>query len=464
MNISMIGFETWLESAANYEKQKKNGEFSLRTISLLANELDNPQLAYKAIHVAGSKGKGSVSTMCASILNEYGFSDGLYTSPHIINFLERVKSVKGFFDNQIYEEAAGELVQFVEEVSERLEIAGFSQASWFELVTLFAFITFKKAGVNFGVFETGLGGRLDATNILRPEVSVITPIELEHTEYLGDTISKIAFEKAGIIKENTPVCVAAQTKEAEKVFKKVARQKHAPLYFINDAVRKIECSFENQETNVFVDFGDFRLSKKSSALFARPIKTSLQLAGKVQAYNAALAALSVKVACPEISEDAIERGLSTVKMSGRFEIIDYYYNKSDNITIVLDGAHTPNSVSLSVDTYNNYFGSAPYTLLFACAYDKHVEDIAPLFFESLKAKPKAIYCTKPGDNKPCDLDRLSNTFEPLCKAHGVEYALSDNYIEMIDLAVKKAANTTGILFICGSFYLVAECKKHLKLA
>ena len=464
MNISMIAFESWLESAANYEKQKKTGEFSLKTISLLANELDNPQLAYKTIHVAGSKGKGSVSTMCASILNAHGFSDGLYTSPHIINFLERVKSVKDFFDTQIYEESAGELVQFIEDISERLEIAAYPQASWFELITLFAFIVFKKAGVNFGVFETGLGGRLDATNILQPEVSVITHIELEHTEYLGDTISKIAFEKAGIIKENTPVCVAAQTKDAEKVFRKIARQKHAPLYFVNEAAKKIEYSFENQKTNVFIDFGDFKLSRKSPALFARPIKTSLLLAGKVQAYNAALAALSVKIACPEISEEVIERGLAAVRMTGRFEILDYCYNKNDKITIILDGAHTPNSVTLSVDTYNNYFGLTPCSILFACAYDKHVEDIAPLFFEKMKSKPNAIYCTKPGDDKPCDLARMANAFEPLCMTHNVPYSLSDNYIEMIDLAVKKAASSNGILFVCGSFYLVAECKKHLKLA
>ncbi len=463
MNISMIGFEAWLESAANYEKQKKNGEFSLRTISLLANELDNPQTAYKTIHVAGSKGKGSVSTMCASILNAHGFSDGLYTSPHIISFLERVRAVKDFFDNQIYEEAAGELIQFIEDISERLEIAGFSQASWFELITLFAFITFKKAGVNFGVFETGLGGRLDATNILQPEVSVITPIELEHTEYLGNTISEIAFEKAGIIKENTPVCISAQVKEAEKVFKKVARQRHAPIYFVNDAVKKIDCSFENQKTNICIDFGNFKLPKQSTKLFSRPIKTSLQLAGKVQAYNAALAALSVKIACPEISEETIEQGLSAVKMTGRFEIVEYCYNKTDSITIIFDGAHTPNSINLSIDTYNNYF-KEPCCLLFACAYDKHVENIAPLFFEKLNKKPKAVYCTKPGDIKTSDLDRLSNAFEPLCKAHDIPYELNENYFETIDMAVKKAADTTGILLVCGSFYLVAECKKHLKLA
>lgn len=459
----MIGFETWLESAANYEKQKKNGDFSLRTISLLANELGNPQLAYKTIHVAGSKGKGSVSTMCASILNMYGFSDGLYTSPHILNFLERVKSVRNFFDNQIYEESAGELVQFIEDISERLEIAGFSQASWFELITLFAFITFKKSGVDYGVFETGLGGRLDATNILQPEVSVITPIELEHTEYLGDTIAKIAFEKAGIIKENTPVCISAQTKEAEKVFRKIARKKHAPIYFVDEAVNKIDYSYENPKTNVYIDFTNFKTSKKAENLFARPIKTSLQLAGKVQAYNAALAALAVKIACPEISEDVIEKGLAAVKMPGRFEITEYLYNKTDKITIIFDGAHTPNSINLSIDTYNNYFASISCSILFACAYDKHVESIAPAFMQNMNTKPDAIFCTKPGDTKSSDLVRLSEAFEPLCKYYNIPYNLNENYIEAIDMALHYAAGKSGILYVCGSFYLVAECKKHLKI-
>lgn len=463
MNISMIGFETWLESAANYEKQKKNGEFSLRTISLLANELRNPQLEYKTIHVAGSKGKGSVSSMCASILNMYGFSDGLYTSPHILNFLERVKSVGKYFDNQIYEESAGELVQFIEDISERLEIAGFSQASWFELITLFAFITFKNAGVDYGVFETGLGGRLDATNVLKPEVSIITPIELEHTEYLGNTIAKIAFEKAGIIKENTPVCIASQTKEAEKVFRKIARKRHAPIYFIDEALSKIDYSFENRKTNVYIDFSNFKTNRKGENLFSRPIRTSLQLAGKVQAYNAALAALSVKIACPDISEDFIEKGLAAVKMPGRFEITDYLYGNKDKITIIFDGAHTPNSINLSIDTYNNYFPSTSCSILFACAYDKHVENIAPLFMQNMKIKPDAVFCTKPGDNKSSDLIRLSDAFEPLCKLYGISYILNENYIESIDMALQHAARNSRILFVCGSFYLVAECKKHLKL-
>lgn len=462
MNISMIGFETWLESAANYEKQKKNGDFSLKTIALLSNELDNPQLSYKTIHVAGSKGKGSVSTMCATILNMYGFSDGLYTSPHIINFLERVRSVKGFFYNKIYEESAGELVQFMEDIGERIELAGFSYPSWFELITLFAFIVFKKSNIDWGVFETGLGGRLDATNILQPNLSIITPIELEHTEYLGDTITKITYEKAGIIKQNTPVCVSAQNKEAEKILKKIARQKRAPIFFINDAVKKLDYSFNNQKTDIFIDYGDFKLNKKAKPLFSRPIKTSLKLLGKVQAYNAALASLAVKIACPEISEDIIEKGLSNTTISGRFEIVNYCYNKSDNITIILDGAHTPNSINLLINTYNSYF-NAPCSILFACAYDKNIENIAPLFFENMKIMPNFFYCTKPGDIKMSDLARLSNAVKPLCKKHNVAYDINEDYLFAIDSALNHAAKTNGILLVCGSFYLIAECKKHLHI-
>lgn len=463
MNISMVAFESWLESAANYEKQKKHGEFSLKTMALLANQLDNPQLDYDTIHVAGSKGKGSVSTMCSCILNMYGFSDGLYTSPHILDFLERISSSNGQFSKNLYEEAAAELVQFIENTSDELEKMNFSQASWFELITLFAFIVFKKAKVDCAVFETGLGGRLDATNILQPKVSIITPIELEHTEYLGDTISKIAFEKAGIIKMNTPVCSACQTAEAKKVIKKVSRKMHSPVYFLDETVKKIDCTFQNRQMNICIDFGDFKLSRKNPPLFSRPINTSMKLLGNIQAQNAALAALALKIAYPEITEEEIEKGLNNATLPGRFEIINYNY-KSSKVTIILDGAHTPNSIGLSIDTYNALFKDLRCSLLFACAYDKHIENIAPLFFDKMNTKPVSFCCTKPGENKPSDLVRLANAVEPLCKKHDVPYLLNEDYITAIDFALEKAAQADGILFVTGSFYLVAECKKHLLFA
>ena len=464
MNISMIGFQTWLESAANYERQKKTDQFSLRTISLLANELNNPQNAFKSFHIAGSKGKGSVSAMIASILHEAGFNEGLYTSPHIVDFLERVGKADGRFENSVYEQAAGELVPFIDETSENLEKLGFEQASWFELMTLFAFLSFRNAGVDYGVFETGLGGRFDATNILTPLASVITPIELEHTEYLGNTIAKIAFEKAGIIKPHTPVCISRQPKAAKRVFAIQAFKKHSPVYFLDKALKNYSYEYDSQTNSMSIklDFSNFRLKKSNEPLFERQIKANLKLLGEVQVQNAALAALAVKTVLPDIDDTVIEKGLSNTKLYGRFEISDYLYKKSYNLKLKLDGAHTENSVRITIDTLNHIFPHAKCNVLFAAAFDKKIENIAPLFFDK-NNNFNRFFLTIPGEKKQSDFKKLTEVFIPLCKKNGKPHTQTIDYSAIISEAVAVSAVENAILLVTGSFYLVSEVKKSLKL-
>lgn len=464
MNISMIGFQTWLESAANYERQKKTNQFSLRTISLLANELNNPQNAFKSFHIAGSKGKGSVSAMIASILHEAGFNEGLYTSPHIIDFLERVGKADGRFDNSIYEQAAGELIPFIDETSEKLEKLGFEQASWFELMTLFAFLSFRNAKVDYGVFETGLGGRFDATNILTPLVSIITPIELEHTEYLGNTIAKIAFEKAGIIKPHTPVCISLQPNAAKRVFLFQSIKKHSPVYFLDKALKNSSYEYNSQTNSmrIMLDFGGFRLNKGRETLFKRPLTTNLKLLGKVQVQNAALAALAVKTALPQTDETVIERGLSNTNLYGRFEISDYLYKKIYILKLILDGAHTENSVRITIDTLNHIFPNTRCNVLFAAAFDKKIENIAPLFFDKNNNFHR-FFLTIPGEKKQSDFEKLTQVFLPFCEKNGKPHLETTDYSSIINKAIDVSAEENAILLVTGSFYLVSEVKKSLKL-
>ena len=464
MSISMIGFQTWLESAANYERQKRTKQFSLKTISLLANELNNPQDAFKSFHIAGSKGKGSVSAMIASILHEAGFNEGLYTSPHIIDFLERVGKAYGRFESTCYEQAAEELIAFIDGISEKLDTLGFEQASWFELMTLFAFLTFRNAHIDYGVFETGLGGRFDATNILTPLVSVITPIELEHTEYLGNTIPKIAFEKAGIIKPHTPVCVSKQSSQAKIVFWLQALKKRAPVYFLDRILKNYTYQYNSATNtmNITLDFGNFHLKGQKLPLFNRKITANLHLLGEVQVHNAALAALAVKVVMPDIDEKIIEKGLSNTKLQGRFEIKDYLYKNSYNFKTILDGAHTENSIRITIDTLKNMFPGKKCNVLFAIAADKKIEHIAPLFFDG-PVDFNRFFFTIPGEKKKADYNKLTEVFVPLCEKNRKPYYESQEYFTMITEALTHSADEDAILLVTGSFYLVSEVKNSLKL-
>ena len=468
---SIEKLEKWIDSYLNFEKTPKKNIFWLDTMRFFCDKFGQPQDFAPCFHVAGSKGKGSVSAFIASILDEAGFKTGLYTSPHILDFIERVSSPSGAFEEEAYNRAVEEIMDGVQSISQE-ELPGQRPITWFELVTLFSFLVFRQAKVDYSVFEVGLGGRLDSTNIVNPKVSVITPIELEHTEFLGDTLEKIAFEKGGIIKENTPVVIARQQPNVRKVFEKIASEKQATAIFIEDTIESLDFKIKNitecikNNTNLTNDNSDFHKNciknhtslenqnilplmsvSFSSKIFSRPVKTTLQLLGKFQAENAALAAIAVKTVLPTISEEVIERGLAKAKLPARFEILE-------NPLIVLDGAHTVNSVTFTMETMNQVF--APFShriLLFACAADKDAKDIAPLF----KNQFDEIFLTKPGDVKQSDLGKLGEAFEQA----GLSYDLNEDFKLQIQKAIKKAREEEALLLVTGSFYLVAEVKKIL---
>ena len=237
-------FKNWLDSFLNFEKLPTKDIFWLDTIEWLCGKFNNPQESAPCVHVAGSKGKGSVSRMISSILTASGKKTGLYTSPHIKDFYERVSINGALMDKALYESCALELQKKVDALKNG-SLPSNRQITWFELVTVYAFLCFRAAKTDANVFEVGLGGRLDATNIVRPKIAVINTIELEHTEFLGDTLEKIAAEKAGIIKENTPVLCAEPTSPGVRAaFEEAARQKNASLYFAYELCDALEYSYE----------------------------------------------------------------------------------------------------------------------------------------------------------------------------------------------------------------------------
>lgn len=438
---SLDRLQQWLDSYLNFEKLPQKDIFWLDTMEFLCQKLGNPQDTFPSVHVAGSKGKGSTSVMIASILEAAGYTTGLYTSPHILSFAERVASAKGPLPEQIYQAATARLMEAVSSIPAR-DLPGQRPITWFELVTTFAFLCFREAQVDWAVFETGLGGRLDATNVIRPKISVITPIELEHTEYLGDTIEKIAAEKAGIIKEGVPVVLGLQSSEAKAVLTRRAKELQSPVIslekVISAAGRIVQGKME---------------ARLESPLFSRPLTTKLALLGDYQLWNAAAAALTVKTILPDLPEEAVEMGLAAASLPGRFEVVEHHQQ-----LVILDGAHTPNSVRSTLSTLKRYLEECGLSakephLLFACAADKDVETMAVLFSGFGR-----ITLTRPGGEKQSSLELVQEAFQ---KA-GHTFTCYQDYQQAIIQALEEARRQDAILLVTGSFYLLAEVKKMLE--
>lgn len=439
-------FQEWLDNYLNFERTPQKEIFWLDTIDYLCKRFNNPQDYAPCIHVAGSKGKGSVSKMIACILDAAGYNVGIYSSPHISDFRERISKPNSFFSEDIYEKTIKELVPKIDSIVAE-DLPAERPLTWFELVTLYAFLCFRNAKVDWAVYEVGMGGRLDSTNVIRPKVCCITPIELEHTEFLGNTVEKIAAEKGGIIKNCTPVIISPQQKESVKiVLREKAITRHAPFYFVEDLISKSSYKFNEKTKRMIVHM--------ESPIFNRPIETELQMLGQMQAQNAAMAALCIKKVLPNLSEEIIEKGLSNAKLSGRFEIIENIKDYEGINHLILDGAHTYNSIRLTIDTLNKLFGDSKVNLLFACAADKDVKDIAKLF----KYRFEHIYVTKPGNKKKADLEAEIQAFSDA----QLSFTADSDYKKMIKKAMFESSQNNVNLLITGSFYLLAEVKEILQ--
>ena len=326
---------------------------------------------------------------------------------------------------------------------------------------MYAFLCFRKANLSWAVFETGLGGRLDATNVLMPELSVIMPIELEHTEFLGDTIEKVAFEKAGIIKEKTPVCVSFQTEKALEVIREKAKETNSEIFYIGDYVSNID--FQLPKITESSSSKKMKVQLTFNKFFTRPIKANLSLIGKVQAENAAMASLCAKILFPEISEEIIEKGLENANISGRFEIIENPLNEDKKI--VLDGAHTVNSIFGTLNSFRTVFCDSEKAteknahLLFGIAADKDIKHIAKEVIESQLFDK--TFLTKPGAVKQSDLSLVEKAFEEMIGENVYNYEANEDFSVEIKKAIQESAKDNKHLLITGSFYLVAEAKKEL---
>jgi len=419
----------------NFEKGQ-SVDFKFDRVRSLLFALGNPEAASPCLHVAGSKGKGSVSTMLARILEASGRKTGLYTSPHLIDFSERISRAGDALGDGFLLSAWDRLGPLVD--GKRAdEWPGGMEPTFFELATVLGFLAFVEAGMDAAVYEVGMGGRLDTTNVVSPEAIAITAIELEHTEFLGNTIGEIAFEKAGIVKPGVSAFTSATRPEALEVFRRVAAERNAPLRVLDE-----ECSISELRVDRFGT--EAVLSFRDRSIFPEPLRVRTPVIGAVQARNAALAAMVARessFACPT---EAVVAGLAAARIRARFEILP------SEPAIVLDGAHTPESVALALESFRSIFPEGG-VLVFACAHDKRHAQMAL----SLARGFSEVIVTKPGTFKQSDPSAVEASF----RAAGFRTELVADTAEALEEGRRRSVESGKPFLVLGSFYLAAEAAK-----
>ena len=394
-------------------------KLGLENITDLLQEIGNPHKTLKTIHIAGSNGKGSTSSFIASILMEAGYKVGLYTSPHFVRYNERIKSDGKMIDDGYVAEFIDSLVNYIDR----------HKPTFFEITTALAFKYFCEQKVDYAVIETGLGGRLDATNVLNPLASVITSISLEHTQHLGDTIEKIAFEKAGIIKPGASVLTGNLTEEAVEVIENISNRYGCKYFKLPDFTSSLH-------ERIVVD-----LSAKSFSIYTTPLR------GDYQKYNAALAIKTVSEVLQITDGLALARGIQNVVkntgIQGRYEIIN------DLPVIIMDSAHNPESLQSFIAEFAKEKSKYSETaLLFGAMKDKAI----PEMFGILKEHFDKIYITKVDNERAAGIEDLRKV------AASFNTAVEDvpNAALFVENFRKEAG--TKCLVVLGSMYLLGEIK------
>ncbi len=404
-----------------YRLQLFGAHFGLENTFRLATLVSNPQKKLRFIHVAGTNGKGSTCAMLESIYRTAGLRVGLFTSPHLVSFRERIQ-----VDRQLIPE--NELVRLVEEIEPLLkQFSTDNHLTLFEVVTVMALKYFAEQQCDLVIWETGLGGRLDATNIVTPLASVITNIAFDHQQWLGDTLEKIAAEKAGIIKPGVPVVTAATQPEVLAVIETMARENKAPIASVAAA--------------------DTPPPTKKLATPCRDA-AMVPLLGEHQRQNAALALATVEVLQPQIpvTEKEIQAGLAGVAWSGRLQLIQ----KPDGQKILLDGAHNVDGAKALRATLKTDFAEARPVLIFGALADKNWPDICRML-APLAAKTYTVPVASTRTAAAEDLAaafRSANPTTEVCVCKNVAEALI-------------ASNDRPFIVITGSLYLVGEALELL---
>ena len=415
--------------------QAATAKFNLENIFILATSLGHPEKKYPSVHIAGTNGKGSTAAFLESILRHAGFRTGLYTSPHLERINERIR-VNG---EEIPDDAFAAVFSQIHSTIEELLAAGTLRAhpTFFECVTAIAFEYFAKADVEFAVFETGLGGRLDSTNIVTPLVSVITRIDFDHENFLGHSLPEIAAEKAGIIKPGVSVVLAEQREEALQVLLTTAHGLDAPVMETATAF-----AADSQQ----MEHGRVRAVAREISSGAQ-FKIAPQLAGHFQLQNALNALAAARVLDPagvRISNSAIENGIAAAVWPGRIEKVH------SNPDIYLDGAHNPSAARELAAFLQENFPNRGIIMVFGALRDKAVDEIAGILFP-LAAE---VIFTEPHTSRSISASQLAE----IAGHHAAQFTIIPDSAQALAAAMARAA-PSEVICITGSLYLVGELRR-----
>ena len=426
----------YILSFADYERMPRSAVvFDLRRMERLLARMSNPQNAAKSVHIAGTKGKGSTAAMLASILKQSGYRTGLYTSPHLLSIRERIQ-VDG---RQISEDEFARLAARVKPEVEAVNTSSdLGELTTYEILTALAFMYFQDRGVAYQVLETGLGGRLDATNVVQPEVCVITPISYDHMDVLGNTLAEIAREKAGIIKPGSIVVTAPQVPEAMDVLEDVCRQREVKLVRVGSDVswRQKSLSPEKQSFQLRGLKGDYNIEV--------PLLGEHQLENAVAAITAA-EALAGRGAV--ITAEAITSGIASVDWPGRLQVL------RRKPWVIVDGAHNGDSVRRLVAALRQYFMFEKAVVIFGASSDKNIAAMAA----ELKTFPDRVIVTSSHHPRAVAVGQLVEEFS--------RESIMPEASENVASAVEKALSLAGpadLICATGSLFLVAEVMEYMQ--
>lgn len=417
-------------------------KFDLDRMREFTRHLSMPQDSYPVIHVAGTKGKGSVSALCASALQAAGYNVGLYTSPHLQEFTERIK-----LNGREISEA--DFVELVNEVKPYLD-AG-TQLTTFEIATGLALLYFAKKSANAVVLEVGLGGRLDATNVVNPIVTVITSISYDHSEFLGDTLAKIAGEKAGIIKPGVPLVLSPQKDEVLNTIEGKAKERNAPLIQVGRdyLFAPVSHTIQNQTFLVWPASEQPLVDtyiESGGILEWEPTRISIPLLGYHQVENAATAYTALQIARKsglEVSEEHIRSGFQVVDWPARFEILQM------DPAVVIDSAHNRDSALKLRLALDDYFPGKRVVLVFGASEDKDIEGM----FAELMPRVEQVIATKSYHPRALEPDALVE----IVHRFGRPVRVIPEVEDAVDAALKMV-NENGLVLVTGSIFIAAGAR------
>jgi dihydrofolate synthase/folylpolyglutamate synthase len=420
----------FIYSFIDYERQgpRVRQTWDLRRVEALLSLLGNPHLKSKTIHIAGSKGKGSVASMTASALTEAGYKTGLFTSPHLHFYNERIRIDSSYISND-------EIVEMVARVKPAVEAvnrdATYGKLTTFEVTTAIGFCYFAEMGVDFQVIEVGLGGRLDATNVVNPEVCAITPISYEHMDLLGNTLTEIATEKAGIIKPGCTVVTSPQVEEAGRVFEEITRRRQARLIRVGRDITYKDLGFEGfkQSLQVKGRLGEYKLT--------------IPLLGQYQLDNTSVAVGILEVLMEkayQIPVLKLTEGIAKVNWEARLQVINR------RPLVIVDGAHNGDSAHKLREALRHYFKYDNAILILGLSSDKDTEAIV----NELAPEFSRVIATRSIHPRAMATEPIVKEF----KKHGIEAQQTDDISLALPIAL-KIAGEKDMICITGSLFVAS---------